>query len=151
MMFLLISNFEDLCYKVLIKVESSYFTHGPWLFSAMSFDITYCKRELFARLKSTVNEILSSLGIAVHLHFVFSSLVVLSSDDEDGSSEPEHSKLLQDNIPDNKKIDHQPEFSAKQLEDEMETHTEQVVHFFACVLLCQPSNSFLPCLFFLAC
>ncbi|NXX37728.1 SENP7 protease, partial [Tricholaema leucomelas] len=55
--------------------------------------------------------------------------IVLSSDDEDASSEPEHSKILQDNLTDNKKIDQQPEFSisAKQLEDEMETHTEQIL------------------------
>ncbi|XP_063999250.1 LOW QUALITY PROTEIN: sentrin-specific protease 7 [Pogoniulus pusillus] len=53
--------------------------------------------------------------------------IVLSSDDEDASSEPEHTKLLQNNVTDNKKIDQQPAFSTKQLEDEMETHTEQIL------------------------
>ncbi|NXG53521.1 SENP7 protease, partial [Psilopogon haemacephalus] len=55
--------------------------------------------------------------------------IVLSSDDEDASSEPEHPKLLQDSVTDNKKPDQQPEFiiSAKPLEDEMETHTEQIL------------------------
>ncbi|XP_054256665.1 sentrin-specific protease 7 [Indicator indicator] len=55
--------------------------------------------------------------------------IVLSSDDEDGSSKPKHSKLLQDNITDNKETDQQPEFciSGKELEDEMKTHTELIL------------------------
>lgn len=82
----------------------------------------------------------------------FSSLVVLSSDDEDGPSEPKCTELEQD-ITDSKETDQQSDFclSAKQLEDKMESHTEQVVQFLACVLLCQPVNLFLQCLFFLAC
>ncbi|NXF94831.1 SENP7 protease, partial [Eubucco bourcierii] len=55
--------------------------------------------------------------------------IVLSSDDEDAPSETEHSELLQGNTTDNKKTDQQPELSisAKQLEDDMETHTEQIL------------------------
>lgn len=62
---------------------------------------------------------------------LFSSLVVLSSDDEDGSSEPKCTELLQDNITENKETDQQSDFcfSAKQLEDKMESHTEQVVQY----------------------
>lgn len=84
---------------------------------------------------------------------LFSSLVVLSSDDEDGSSEPKCTELLQDNITENKETDQQSDFcfSAKQLEDKMESHTEQVVQYLAYVLLCQPFDLFLRCLFFLAC
>ncbi|XP_076206142.1 sentrin-specific protease 7 isoform X5 [Aptenodytes patagonicus] len=56
-----------------------------------------------------------------------SATVVLSSDDEDGPSEPKRTELLQDNFTDNKETDKQSDFcfSAKQLEDKMESHTEQ--------------------------
>lgn len=83
---------------------------------------------------------------------IFSSLVVLSSDDEDRPSEPKCTELLQDNITDSKETDQQSDFgfSAKQLEDKMESHTEQVLQFLAYVLLCQPFIS--PVfIFFLAC
>ncbi|XP_068016808.1 sentrin-specific protease 7 isoform X1 [Melanerpes formicivorus] len=55
--------------------------------------------------------------------------IVLSSDDEDGSSEPQHSKLLQDNGTGSKETDQQPELctSGKPQEDEMETHTEMIL------------------------
>lgn len=69
---------------------------------------------------------------------LFSSSVVLSSDDEDGSSEPKCTDLLQDNITDNKKADQRSDFcfSEEQLEDKMENDTEQVVQFLAYILLC---------------
>lgn len=69
---------------------------------------------------------------------LFSSSVVLSSDDEDGSSEPKCTDLLQDNITDNKKADQQSDFcfSEERLEDNMENYTEQVVQFLAYILLC---------------
>ncbi|XP_074452161.1 sentrin-specific protease 7 isoform X2 [Larus michahellis] len=53
--------------------------------------------------------------------------VVLSSDDEDVSSEPKCTELLQDKITDNKETDEQSDFcfSAKQLENKMESPTEQ--------------------------
>ncbi|NWX19995.1 SENP7 protease, partial [Aegotheles bennettii] len=55
--------------------------------------------------------------------------IVLSSDDEDGPFEPKLSELLQDNITDNEETDQQSNlcFSAKQLEDKMESHTEQLL------------------------
>uniref|UniRef100_A0A8B9J017 SUMO specific peptidase 7 n=1 Tax=Amazona collaria TaxID=241587 RepID=A0A8B9J017_9PSIT len=66
--------------------------------------------------------------------------IVLSSDDEDRPSEPECTELLQNNITDSKETDPQSDFSfsAKQLEVKMESHTEEVLHFLAYVLLCQP-------------
>uniref|UniRef100_A0A8D0EVD4 SUMO specific peptidase 7 n=1 Tax=Strix occidentalis caurina TaxID=311401 RepID=A0A8D0EVD4_STROC len=76
---------------------------------------------------------------------LFSPLVVLSSDDEDGPSESKRTELLQDNVTDNKETDQRPDFcfSAKLLEGNMESHTEQVVQFLAYVLLCQLFNLFL--------
>ncbi|XP_025968204.2 sentrin-specific protease 7 isoform X2 [Dromaius novaehollandiae] len=55
--------------------------------------------------------------------------VVLSSDDEDGSSEPKCTEPLQDDITDNKEIDQESDlpFSKMQLEDRMESHTEQLL------------------------
>nr|XP_021148917.1 sentrin-specific protease 7 isoform X3 [Columba livia] len=54
--------------------------------------------------------------------------IVLSSDDEDEPSEPKCTELVQDNITDNKETDEQADcFSAKRLEDNMESHTQQVV------------------------
>ncbi|NWS43327.1 SENP7 protease, partial [Probosciger aterrimus] len=53
--------------------------------------------------------------------------IVLSSDDEDRLSEPKCTELLQGNITDGKETDQQSDFSfsAKQLEDKMESRTEQ--------------------------
>ncbi|XP_025936298.1 sentrin-specific protease 7 isoform X2 [Apteryx rowi] len=55
--------------------------------------------------------------------------VVLSSDDEDGSSEPICTEPLQDNITDNKETDQESDlpFSKMLLEDRMESHTEQLL------------------------
>ncbi|XP_010117175.1 PREDICTED: sentrin-specific protease 7-like, partial [Chlamydotis macqueenii] len=52
---------------------------------------------------------------------------VLSSDDEDGSSEPKYTELLQDNVTDSKETDQQSDFcfSAKRLEDKVERQTLQ--------------------------
>ncbi|NWQ78511.1 SENP7 protease, partial [Columbina picui] len=52
--------------------------------------------------------------------------IVLSSDDEDGPPEPKCTELVQDNITDNKETDEQADcLSAKRLEDNMESHTQQ--------------------------
>ncbi|XP_067157144.1 sentrin-specific protease 7 isoform X5 [Apteryx mantelli] len=55
--------------------------------------------------------------------------IVLSSDDEDGSSEPICTEPLQDNITDNKETDQESDlpFSKMLLEDRMESHTEQLL------------------------
>ncbi|XP_039588690.1 sentrin-specific protease 7 isoform X3 [Passer montanus] len=53
--------------------------------------------------------------------------VILSSDDEDGPSEPQCTELMKDNITENKETHQQSDFcfSAKQLEDKIKSHTEQ--------------------------
>lgn len=82
------------------------------------------------------------------MYIFFYSLVVLSSDDEDRSSEPKDEEglsepkcveQLQDRITDVQEIDQQSDdhFSEKLLEDNVESHTEQVVQFLSYVLLCQ--------------
>ncbi|NXX89026.1 SENP7 protease, partial [Centropus bengalensis] len=55
--------------------------------------------------------------------------IVLSSDDEDGTSEPKCTELLQDSIAGNKEADQQPDicFVAKQQEDKFEGDTEQLL------------------------
>ncbi|XP_062452401.1 sentrin-specific protease 7 isoform X2 [Rhea pennata] len=55
--------------------------------------------------------------------------IVLSSDDEDGSSEPKSAEPLQDNITDNKETDQESDlpFSKMLMEDKMESHTEQLL------------------------
>lgn len=67
---------------------------------------------------------------------LFSFLVILSSDDEDGPSEPQCTELMKDNITENKETQSDFCFSARQLEDK-KSLTEQVVQFLADVLLCQ--------------
>lgn len=101
-----------------------------------------------------------SASCSICIYF-FSSLVVLSSDDEDGSSEqndedgvsePKCTELLQGNSTDIKETDQESDvlFSEKPLEDNVESCTEQVVQFLAYILLCHPFNLFLQCLFLLA-
>lgn len=94
--------------------------------------------------------------------YIFYSLVVLSSDDEDRSSEPKEEEglsepkcmeKLQDNITDVQEIEQQSDvrFSEKLLEDNVESHTEQVVQFFSYILLCQTIHLFIHSLFLLVC
>ncbi|XP_050826000.1 sentrin-specific protease 7 isoform X2 [Serinus canaria] len=53
--------------------------------------------------------------------------IILSSDDDDGPSEPRCTELMKDNITENKETHQQSDlcFSAKQLEDKTKSHTEQ--------------------------
>ncbi|KAM8819906.1 sentrin-specific protease 7 [Eudromia elegans] len=55
--------------------------------------------------------------------------IVLSSDDEDDSSEPKCAELLQDNITENEEIDQESDllFSKMLLEDRVESHTEEIL------------------------
>ncbi|NWX97509.1 SENP7 protease, partial [Nothoprocta ornata] len=55
--------------------------------------------------------------------------IILSSDDEDDSSEPKCTEPLQDDITDNQEIDHESDllFSKMLLEDRVESHTEQIL------------------------
>ncbi|NXV74289.1 SENP7 protease, partial [Atlantisia rogersi] len=57
--------------------------------------------------------------------------IVLSSDDEDGPSDRECTELLQGSITDNKGTEQHSDFSfsAKQLEDKTESHTEQLLTY----------------------
>ncbi|XP_075623006.1 sentrin-specific protease 7 isoform X2 [Balearica regulorum gibbericeps] len=88
--------------------------------SATSEDVISPRVSTIRKLKMDTSEYLSKLRNRV-------CRVVLSSDDEDGPSEPKHTELLQDKITDNKGTDQQSDlgFLAKQLEDKMESHTEQ--------------------------
>ncbi|NXW51413.1 SENP7 protease, partial [Nyctiprogne leucopyga] len=85
------------------------------------------------KLKMDTSQYLSKLRSRIcrgNRQLVSVDPIVLSSDedDEDGS-EPKCTELLQENIPDNKETDQQSDscFSAKQLEDKMERHTEQIL------------------------
>lgn len=136
-----------------MKIQSSicyiHFSCADWLVWAM-----YILQERILCSSKIHNEwnVLKSASCSICILF-FSSLVVLSSDDEDGPSEPKSTELLQDNITDNKETDQQSDFcfSGKQLDNKLESHTEQVVQVLVYVLLCQPFNLFHQCLFFLAC
>ncbi|XP_068273449.1 sentrin-specific protease 7 isoform X2 [Nyctibius grandis] len=98
--------------------------------SATSEDMISPRVSTIRKLKMGTSQYLSKLRNRIcrrNRHLVSVDPIVLSSDDEDGPSEPKCTELLQDNITDNKETDQQSDFcsSAKQLEDEMESHTEQ--------------------------
>ncbi|XP_076206089.1 sentrin-specific protease 7 isoform X2 [Aptenodytes patagonicus] len=88
--------------------------------SATGEDVISPRVSTIRKLKTDTSQYLSKLRSSIRR-------VVLSSDDEDGPSEPKRTELLQDNFTDNKETDKQSDFcfSAKQLEDKMESHTEQ--------------------------
>ncbi|NWR52531.1 SENP7 protease, partial [Regulus satrapa] len=82
------------------------------------------------KLKMDKSEYLSKLRSRIcrgNQHLVSIDPIVLSSDDEDGPSEPQCTELVQDNITENKETDQQSDFcsSAKQLEDEATSHPEK--------------------------
>ncbi|NWR64750.1 SENP7 protease, partial [Bucorvus abyssinicus] len=98
--------------------------------SAASEDVISPQVSTIRRLKVDTSQYLSKLRKRIcrgSRQLVSADPIVLSSDDEDGSSEPKCTELLQDNITDNKETDQQSDFcfSAEQLEDKMESHTEQ--------------------------
>ncbi|NXQ82739.1 SENP7 protease, partial [Nyctibius grandis] len=98
--------------------------------SATSEDMISPRVSTIRKLKMGTSQYLSKLRNRIcrrNRHLVSVDPIVLSSDDEDGPSEPKCTELLQDNITDNKETDQQSDFcsSAKQLEDKMESHTEQ--------------------------
>ncbi|XP_074961224.1 sentrin-specific protease 7 isoform X24 [Phalacrocorax aristotelis] len=88
-------------------------------FSATRDDVISPRVSTIRKLKMDTSQYLSKLRNRI-------CRVVLSSDDEEGPSEPTCTVLLQDKVSDNEETDQQPEFgfSAKQLEDKMESHTE---------------------------
>ncbi|NXH21883.1 SENP7 protease, partial [Bucco capensis] len=98
--------------------------------STTSEDVISPRVSTIRKLKMETSQYLSKLRNRIcrgNWQLVSGDPIVLSSDDEDGSSEPKCTDLLQDNVNDNKETDQQPDicFSAKQLEDKMETHTEK--------------------------
>ncbi|NWI31966.1 SENP7 protease, partial [Sula dactylatra] len=99
-------------------------------FSATSEDVISPRVSTIRKLRMDTSQYLNKLRNRIcrgNQQLVSVDPIVLSSDDEDGPSEPKCTELLQDNIMDNKEADKQPDlgFSAKQLEDKMESHTEQ--------------------------
>ncbi|KAM9628105.1 sentrin-specific protease 7 isoform 9-T10 [Morphnus guianensis] len=98
--------------------------------SATSEDVISPRVSTIRKLKMDTSQYLSKLRNRIcrgNRQRVSIDPIVLSSDDEDGPSEPKCTELLQDNITENKETDQQSDFcfSAKQLEDKMESHTEQ--------------------------
>ncbi|XP_074011291.1 sentrin-specific protease 7 isoform X1 [Numenius arquata] len=98
--------------------------------SATSEDMISPRVSTIRKLKVDTSQYLSKLRNRIcrgNRHLVSVDPIVLSSDDEDVSSEPKCTELLQDNITDNKEKDQQSDFcfSAKQLEDNVESPTEQ--------------------------
>ncbi|NWY57853.1 SENP7 protease, partial [Chionis minor] len=98
--------------------------------SATSEDVISPRVSTIRKLKMDTSQYLNKLRNRIcrgNRQLVSVDPIVLSSDDEDGPSEPKRTELLQDNTADNKEIDQQSDFcfSEKQLVDKMESHTEQ--------------------------
>ncbi|XP_063004221.1 sentrin-specific protease 7 isoform X2 [Melospiza melodia melodia] len=86
--------------------------------SASSGDVPSPQVNTIRKLKLDKAEYLSKLRNRI-------CRVILSSDDEDGPSEPQCTELMKDNITENKETQSDFCFSAKQLEDKTKNHTEQ--------------------------
>ncbi|XP_050188965.1 sentrin-specific protease 7 isoform X2 [Myiozetetes cayanensis] len=86
--------------------------------SATSEDVIVPRVSTIRKLKMDPSQYLSKLRNRI-------CRVVLSSDDEDSPAEPQCTELMQDGITEIKETDQQSDFSAKQLEDKMESHKEQ--------------------------
>ncbi|KAM6439086.1 sentrin-specific protease 7 [Rhynochetos jubatus] len=98
--------------------------------SATSKEVISAQVSTIRKLKMDASQYLSKLRNRIcrgDRQLVLVDPIVLSSDDEDGSSEPKCTGLLQDNITASKEAEQQADFhfSANQLEEKMESHTEQ--------------------------
>ncbi|XP_017930218.3 sentrin-specific protease 7 isoform X3 [Manacus vitellinus] len=96
--------------------------------SATTEDVILPRVSAIRKLKMDPSQYLSKLRNRIcrgNQHLVSVDPIVLSSDDEDSPSEPQCTELMQDSITEIKETDQQSDFSAKQLEDKMESHTEQ--------------------------
>ncbi|NXJ61488.1 SENP7 protease, partial [Rostratula benghalensis] len=98
--------------------------------SATSEDMVSPRVSTIRKLKMDTSQYLSKLRNRIcrgNRHLVSVDPIVLSSDDEDGSSEPKCAELVQDNVTDDKETEQQSDFwsSAKELEDKKESPTEQ--------------------------
>ncbi|NXM63517.1 SENP7 protease, partial [Illadopsis cleaveri] len=98
--------------------------------SASSEDVISPQVSTIRKLKMDKSEYLSKLRSRIcrgNQQLVSIDPIILSSDDEDGPSESQCTKLMQDNITENKETDPQSDFcfSAKHLEDQRKNRTEQ--------------------------
>ncbi|XP_058677892.1 sentrin-specific protease 7 isoform X5 [Ammospiza caudacuta] len=96
--------------------------------SASSGDVPSPQVSTIRKLKLDKAEYLSKLRNRIcrgNQHLVSIDPIILSSDDEDGPSEPQCAELMKDNITENKETQSDFCFSAKQLEDKTKNHTEQ--------------------------
>ncbi|XP_010177272.1 PREDICTED: sentrin-specific protease 7 [Mesitornis unicolor] len=98
--------------------------------SATSEDVILPRVSTIRRLKVDTSQYLSKLRNRIcsgNRQLVSLDPIVLSSDDEDGPSEPKGAELLQDDVADSEETDQQSDFcfSAKQSKDKMESLTEQ--------------------------
>ncbi|XP_036246749.1 sentrin-specific protease 7 isoform X4 [Molothrus ater] len=96
--------------------------------SATSGDVLSSQAGTIRKLKLDKSEYLSKLRNRIcrgNQHLVSIDPIILSSDDEDGPSEPQCTELMKDNITENKETQSDFCFSAKQLEDKTKSHTEQ--------------------------
>ncbi|KAJ7408142.1 sentrin-specific protease 7 isoform X1 [Willisornis vidua] len=96
--------------------------------SATSEDVILPRVSTIRKLKMDPSQYLRKLRKRIcrgNQQLVSIDPIILSSDDEDGPSEPQCTELMQDSITEIKETDQQSGFSAKQLEDNVESHTEQ--------------------------
>ncbi|XP_027750565.1 sentrin-specific protease 7 isoform X6 [Empidonax traillii] len=96
--------------------------------SATSKDVIVPRVSTIRKLKMDPSQYLSKLRNRIcrgNQQLVSVDPIVLSSDDEDSPAEPQCTELMQDGITEIKETDQQSDFSAKQLEDKMESHKEQ--------------------------
>ncbi|KAM3677692.1 sentrin-specific protease 7 isoform 9-T10 [Ammospiza maritima maritima] len=96
--------------------------------SASSGDVPSPQVSTIRKLKLDKAEYLSKLRNRIcrgNQHLVSIDPIILSSDDEDGPSEPQCAELMKDNITENKETQSDFCFLAKQLEDKTKNHTEQ--------------------------
>ncbi|XP_050188967.1 sentrin-specific protease 7 isoform X4 [Myiozetetes cayanensis] len=96
--------------------------------SATSEDVIVPRVSTIRKLKMDPSQYLSKLRNRIcrgNQQLVSIDPIVLSSDDEDSPAEPQCTELMQDGITEIKETDQQSDFSAKQLEDKMESHKEQ--------------------------
>ncbi|XP_039588699.1 sentrin-specific protease 7 isoform X9 [Passer montanus] len=98
--------------------------------SATSGDVLSPEVGTIWKLKMDKSEYLTKLRNRIcrgNQQLVSIDPIILSSDDEDGPSEPQCTELMKDNITENKETHQQSDFcfSAKQLEDKIKSHTEQ--------------------------
>ncbi|XP_059692649.1 sentrin-specific protease 7 isoform X2 [Haemorhous mexicanus] len=98
--------------------------------SATSGDVVSPQVGTVRKLKMDKSEYLSKLRNRIcrgNQQLVSIDPIILSSDDEDGPSEPQCTELMKNNITENKETHQQSDlcFSTKQLEDKTKSHTEQ--------------------------